>query len=228
MNRAKLVRMRALFSGASVYRCDAPGRSFAWGPPEFVQLMLDIEDGARTPPERNTPKERLYLGVVHATRSLRGPATVNDGRQRLMALSMVLAFARDRSWDPHEQRRLNAMLFRTNWRREAEPRLQLGPDEQPWFERRILAPGATMKIQSDAPAGGIRQLLYGARFLYRAFDAYTDQQRRELAAFVANHTAVVLSNTPEHVTTPCVKLIAPPHPAPYAQLQHEPVRAPAA
>ncbi len=221
MNRAKLVRVRTLLSGASTFRCDAPGRTFAWGPPEFAQLLMDIEDGARAPAAKNAPKERLYLGVVHATRSLRGPATVMDGRQRLAALSMVLAFARDRSRDPLEQRRLNAMLFRKRWRGETEARIELGPGEQPWFQRRILEPGATLKLQREAPAGGVRQLLYGARFLSRVFDTYSDQQRREVAAFVANHTAVVLSNTPEHIGILSVGLLPPPLPAPAVQVQHD-------
>lgn len=195
--RANVVSVRTLMSGEARFRCDPNGRGYVWGAPEIAQLLIDLEIGARdAQPDTTDSQERLYLGVVTTSARRKGrTAIIVDGQQRLAAIVMFLAFARDRSDDPGLIRRVDRALVRRAWFGPALPRLELGPGEQRWFAAHIVEPLSTIRLPTDAPEGGPSRLLASARFMFRAFAGYDPNDLARLCDFLLDHTAVVLAET---------------------------------
>jgi hypothetical protein len=182
-------------SGDARFRCAPGSRGYVWGAAEIAQLLIDLEISARDalPDDTETP-ERLYLGVVTTTPVRRARvATLIDGQQRLAAIIMFLAFARDRTDDPALIRRLDRALVRRAWFGPALPRLELAQGEHRWFAAHILEPLSTIRLPADAPEGGPSRLLASARFMFRAFAGYTPEDLARLCVFLLDHTAVVLA-----------------------------------
>lgn len=193
--RANLVSVGAIMSGPRRFRSDPEGRGYVWGAPEIAQLLIDLEVSARDPsPDPKDAPERLYLGVVTAA-SLRsgGVATVTDGQQRLAAIAMFLAFARDRAAEKSVRRRFDRLLFRRRFARSPEPRIQLKPGDHSWFANHILEPGSTLRLPAEAPPGGPHRLLASARFMQQAFAGYSPRDVRRYVDFLLDHAAVVLA-----------------------------------
>ena len=248
MKRANIVTIGDLFGGKSRYRCgpaspDAPQPDFPqagfpqagfhWEPPHVAQMLVDLEDAAReSEDEDDVSEERFYLGVITVSPPKSGVSTIIDGQQRLVLISMFLAFARDRMPTNRERNRIDRVLVRRAWNRAPEPRLRLAPEDHAWFAHFILPPGATARLPQTAPLGSPRELLLAARFLEHAFTAYDLHDLRSIVDFLLHHTAVCRSlapvqQQPEPYAPPLPALPAPtPHrnawndnspvPSPYA------------
>lgn len=202
MKRANVVSVRSLFSGSTRMRCASSSRGFHWQPAQVAQLLVDLETSARdSTDEEDVPEERLYLGVITTGRAKAGLATLHDGRQRLVVLTMFLAFARDRVLANSERNKLDRMLVRRAFARPPEPRLRLPPEEHAWFAHFILAPGATKRLPATPPPGSPRELLLAARFMEHAFAAYRPEELRNIVDFLLHHTAMVRS-VGEHTAPP--------------------------
>ena len=194
MKRANVVSVRSLFSGSTRMRCASSSRGFHWQPAQVAQLLVDLETSARDSiDEEDVPEERLYLGVITTGRAKAGLATLHDGRQRLVVLTMFIAFARDRVLANSERNKLDRMLVRRAFARPPEPRLRLPPEEHAWFAHFILAPGATKRLPATPPPGSPRELLLAARFMEHAFASYSVADLRNIIDFLTHHTAVVRS-----------------------------------
>lgn len=156
--------------------------------------MVDLETSAHDSiDEEDVPEERFYLGVITICPQQRGIATLLDGQQRLVVLSMFLAFARDRMTNNRERNRIDRMLMRRAFGRAPEPRLRLAPEDHAWFAHFILPPGATRRLPATAPLGSPRELLLAARFMEHAFTNYSAADLRNIIDFLMHHTAVVRS-----------------------------------
>jgi hypothetical protein len=192
MKRADVVSVRNLFSGRSRFRVGSVRRAFVWGPTEVAQLLVDLENGAAIEPDDDL-EERFYLGPITVSRARGGAYLLHDGQQRLVVISMALAFARDRVNDPRARLMLDNMLVRRSMFSQPEPRLRLAPEDHAWFAHFILPPGATMRIPQQAPVGSPTNLLLAARFMEQAFEAYSIDDLHRMIEFMALHTAVVRS-----------------------------------
>jgi hypothetical protein len=218
MKRATIITVRRLLTGDARFRAAAVSRGFVWGPAEIAQLLMDLEDGAREQPKRSPLPERFYLGIVSVSAQQKGkPAVVVDGQQRLAAIAMFFAFARDRVDDNRNARSLDKLIWRRAMGRLPEPRLRLVNEDHGWFERHILSPGATMKLPTEAPEGGARNLLACARFMARAFAGYSMDDLYRLTDFLIENTAVVLAVS-EGAQDP-YRQRALPQPQPHADMQ---------
>lgn len=194
MKRANVVSIRSLFSGSTRLRCASSPRGFHWQPPQVAQLLVDLETSARDSiDEEDVPEERLYLGVITTSRAKSGVATLHDGRQRLVVLTMFLAFARDRMTANGDRNRIDRMLVRRAFGRPPEPRLRLPPEEHAWFAHFILPPGATKRLPATPPPGSPRELLLAARFMQHAFAGYPAEELHNIVDFLLHHTALVRS-----------------------------------
>lgn len=202
MKRANIVTIGDLFGGKSRYRCgpaspDAPQPGFHWEPPHVAQMLVDLEDAAReSEHEDDVSEERFYLGVITVSPPKSGVSIVLDGQQRLVLISMFLAFARDRMPTNRERNRIDRVLVRRAWNRSPEPRLRLAPEDHAWFAHFILPPGATARLPQTAPLGSPRELLLAARFLEHVFAAYKLHDLRSVVDFLLHHTAVCRSVAP--------------------------------
>lgn len=193
--RANVVSIRMLLSGDLRFRADPLGRGYVWGAPEIAQFLLDVESGSRDDFDDDASEpEQLYLGVISASAPRPGqPLQIFDGQQRLAAIAIFLAFARDRIADGAARQRLVRLLERRPFMRSAEPRLQLAPADHPWFAAHILQPRATLRLPADAPDGGPKRMLASARFMQRAFAGYSAVDIRRITDFLLDHAAFVLA-----------------------------------
>ena len=156
--------------------------------------MVDLETSAHDSiDEEDVPEERFYLGVITVCPLQQGISTLLDGQQRLVTLSMFLAFARDRLPNNGERNRIDRMLMRRSFGRAPEPRLRLAPEDHAWFAHFILPPGATRRLPAGAPLGSPKELLLAARFMEHAFASYSVADLRNIIDFLMHHTAVVRS-----------------------------------
>lgn len=213
MKRADIVSVRNLFSGSSRFRCGPARPGFHWGPPQVAQLMVDLETAARDSfDEEDVPEERFYLGIITVSPQNGGLQTLLDGQQRLVVLSMFIAFARDRLQATAERNRLDRMLMRRSLLgRPPEPRLRLAPEDHAWFSHFILPPGATRRLPPTAPLGSPKELLLAARFMEHAFSNYSQADLRNIVDFLMHHTAVVRSVAePQPVFSPSLPPFAAP------------------
>ena len=194
MKRADVVSVGRLFSGTARFRCGPARPGFHWGPPQVAQLLVDLETSAHDSiDEEDVPEERFYLGVITVCPLQHGVSTLLDGQQRLVTLSMFLAFARDRLPNNRERNRIDRMLMRRSFGRAPEPRLRLAPEDHAWFAHFILPPGATRRLPAGAPLGSPKELLLAARFMEHAFASYSVADLRNIIDFLMHHTAVVRS-----------------------------------
>ena len=194
MKRADVVSVGRLFSGTARFRCGPARPGFHWGPPQVAQLLVDLETSAHDSiDEEDVPEERFYLGVITVCPLQQGISTLLDGQQRLVTLSMFLAFARDRLPNNGERNRIDRMLMRRSFGRALEPRLRLAPEDHAWLEHYILPPGATRRLPAGAPLGSPKELLLAARFMEHAFASYSVADLRNIIDFLMHHTAVVRS-----------------------------------
>ena len=194
MKRADVVSVGRLFSGTARFRCGPARPGFHWGPPQVAQLLVDLETSAHDSiDEEDVPEERFYLGVITVCPLQQGISTLLDGQQRLVTLSMFLAFARDRLPNNGERNRIDRMLMRRSFGRAPEPRLRLAPEDHAWFAHFILPAGATRRLPAGAPLGSPKELLLAARFMEHAFASYSVADLRNIIDFLMHHTAVVRS-----------------------------------
>ncbi|MEZ6028173.1 MAG: DUF262 domain-containing protein [Hyphomonadaceae bacterium] len=213
MKRANVVTIRSLFSGSCRLRCASSPRGFHWQPPQVAQLLVDLETTARDClDEEDVPEERLYLGVITASRPKSGVSTLHDGRQRLTVLTMFLAFARDRLPTNRERNQIDRILVRRTFGRAPEPRLRLSPEDHAWLAHFVLPPGATKRLPPTAPLGSPRELLLAARFMEHAFANYSLDELRSIVDFLLHHTAVVCS-VGDYVAPPPRPMLAAPREA---------------
>ncbi len=210
MKRADVLSIRTLFSGAARYRAAPSHRGFVWTPQEVAQLVVDMEIAARDPDiDEDDPVERFYLGVLNVHAAKNGVFIVQDGMQRLTALTMMLAFIRDRVRTPRISRRIENVLKRRPLMRPVEPRLRLPAESQAWFAHFIMPAGATMRLPVEAPIGSPRELLLAARFMEQCFAGYGEQNLIDLAEFAIKNTAVVRTLVETTVPTPAPARTAP-------------------
>ena len=237
MKRANIVTIGDLFGGSSRYRCgpaspDAPQAGFHWEPPHVAQMLVDLEGAAREcEDEEDVSEERFYLGVITVSLPKSGLSTLFDGQQRLVLISMFLAFARDRMPTNRERNRIDRLLVRRTWNRPPEPRLRLAPEDHAWFAHFILPPGATARLPQTAPLGSPRELLLAARFLEHAFAAYNLHDLRSIVDFLLHHTAVCRSLVAVQQQQPAPSYVpslpALPAPTPHRNAWNDNVPAPA-
>lgn len=193
--RAELVSVRTLLSGDARYAADPNGRGYVWGPPEIAQFLLDLESGSTASDlRRRNDDEQLYLGVIAVDPVRRETrAQIVDGQQRLAAIMLFLAFARDRLTDGAARQNLMRLLEHKRLLRQPEPRLLLAPVDHPWFAAHILQPRATLRLPADAPDGGPKRLLASARFMQRAFAGYASDEIRAATDFLLHRAAFVVA-----------------------------------
>ncbi len=227
MKRADIVTVQNLFSGRSRYRCGHARPGFHWGPALVAQLIVDLENAAHDcEDEDDVSEERFYLGVVTVTPQKSGLYTLLDGQQRLIVLTMFLAFARDRLPTNRERNEIDRLLVRRAFRRDPEPRLRLAPEDHAWFSHFILPPGATTRLPATAPIGSPRELLLAARFMQHVFEEYSVEDLRSFVDFLTHHTAMVRSLGEAHVRAP-VSAPALPPPQPRSEIWNDAVPEPA-
>jgi hypothetical protein len=205
--RSRILTVRQLFAASRSARIP-DGRGYAWQLPEVARFLMEIEDAA----DSDDHEEPVYLGPVYGWRSDAGDLHVSDGVRRLMAITCFLAAARDRLPASGLRRRLERMLAPNRLfgvRAPVQGWLRVPDADRPWFEKRILAPGATLALPSAAEGAARSQLLAAARFIARALDDYSRDAIEERTLCLLDQATVCLALTPELGASPS-RMLPPP------------------
>lgn len=106
--KVKLVPVRELFSGSSRFQLPWFQRAYAWQVPQVGRLLTDIFDVM----EQQDPKrQRYFLGTLMVART---PgqlyASLVDGHQRVMTLTLLFAVIRDLETDPFVRSEIQSLI----------------------------------------------------------------------------------------------------------------------
>lgn len=225
MKRADIVNVRNLLGGSARYRCGPARPGFYWEPQKVAQLIVDLENAARdSEDEEDVAANRFYLGVITVSPPKSGHSILLDGQQRMVVLTMFIAFARDRMMSNRDRNNLDRLLIRRSFGRQPEPRLRLSPEDHAWFSHFILPPGGTRRLPESAPLGSPRELLLCARFMEHTFAQYRAEDLNSVVDFLLHHTAVCRSLAePRPAFDPSIAPALPqPAPVAYTPVAHTP------
>lgn len=212
--RAEVKSIRQVLTGPRIFLSPAsphhqPG-VFHWSAPEVAQFLIELEENSGERPS-HADEECFYLGVLSLSPDAREYRyRILDGLQRLTAISMFLAFARDRLPSRGERNRINKLLYHSPLSGSRTARLQLGGPEQDWFNLFILDAGATRELPAFADGDSQRNLLACAKFMHRVFRNYKTSQIRNLVRCLERRTAFVISEAVQHAVPDRFALPAPP------------------
>ncbi len=196
--RAEVKSIRQVLTGSRIFRSastspEHQGRTYLWNAPEIAQFLIELEENSGERPS-NADEECFYLGVLSLSHDIQPNSyRILDGLQRLTAIAMFLAFARDRLPSRTERNRVEKLLYHSPWNGPRVPRLQLGQPEQDWFALFILDAGATLDLPAFADGDSERNLLASAKFMHRVFRNYSTGQIRNLVRCLSRRTAFVMS-----------------------------------
>lgn len=196
--RAEVKSIRQILTGSRIFRSAAVGpeqrgRTYLWSAPEIAQFLIELEENSGERPS-HADEECFYLGVLSLSHDTRPHNfRILDGLQRLTAIAMFLAFARDRLPSRGERARIDKLLYYSPWNGPRTPRLQLGKPEQDWFALFILDAGATRQLPAFADGESEHNLLTSAKFMRRVFRDYSTSQIRNLVRCLERRTAFVMS-----------------------------------
>lgn len=219
--RAEVKSIRQILSGSRIFRSAAlgpeqRGRTYLWNAPEIAQFLIELEENSGERPS-NADEECFYLGVLSLSHDKQPDNyRILDGLQRLTAIAMFLAFARDRLPSRGERARIEKLLYYSPWNGPRIPRLQLGKPEQDWFSLFILDAGATRQLPAFAEGESERNLLASAKFMRRVFRNYSTAQVRNLVRCLSRRTAFVMSEAVANAIPDRFALPPPPKEPPIA------------
>jgi hypothetical protein len=194
MKRAQVVSIGRLMSGSLRLTWNGPEAGFAWRTDRLVQLLADLDAIADDRlSDARLPDGCLYMGVITTTLPHKGQARILDGGQRLTALLMLIACARDRLGGGRLCRRLARALARQPLFGPGEARLRMSGAAGQWFAGHILSPGATLRLPGDAPDATTGAMLLNARLIGGALDAMGAAGAARISRALLDNTSLVRS-----------------------------------
>ncbi|MGO4598506.1 DUF262 domain-containing protein [Terrabacter sp. 2RAF25] len=194
------VSLNKVFSGDYDFLIPDYQRPYAWGTEQSLQLLDDLE-GALD----RTSDEPYFLGSIVLVKARGVPrAEVIDGQQRLTTLTIMFALLRDLSGDQDLTAELRDLVLEPGRKlagTAAKPRLQLRRRDADFFRDWVQSPGKTAdlaqlgddKLRTDAQ----RAIRDNTAALRKRLEAWTEDQREELAAMMGGRTFLVVVSTPD-------------------------------
>ena len=186
--QVRIVPLRQLFSD---YLFQLPWfqRAYAWSDQHAGRLITDVVDAMKS------PQKRYWLGHIFlATGPNAQRASIVDGHQRTVTVTMICALLRDMAPDGPEKSQLHKIVGSNT---EDGWRLQLQPSVSPFFEQWVQGPDQTLKD----PTGDVLDLSEGERHLLNNRDHLrsmlrslvpTPQAQKELTDFLLENCLVTV------------------------------------
>lgn len=197
-----------LLSGFFLLNVPLYQRPFAWTKEEAGQLLDDLIESAGI--ENDTqPDPDYFLGAVLLMDTSESPPIklgamktnrefdIVDGQQRLVTLLTLAAVLRDMEASPKAAvaKRAQEMIMaklRSGFFRSERYRIHLATREQPFFEKFILEPGATLRQPDDVPEGPEAALLEVRDHFIEQMKGYAPSQRQKFFEHMADRCEVVV------------------------------------
>jgi len=197
--------IRQIFSDEFAFSIPNYQRPYSWGTEQAGELFDDLLAASEgfTPGSR-TEVTPYFLGSVVLIKSEQNPdADVIDGQQRLTTLSLLLSALRVTFDDVRRKATFAALIFE-----EGDPlvgtkdrcRLTLRERDHAFYEKNILRHddlsqlGEVLKGSLPDPQ---KRLAENANLLRKRATGLTPQRRDALAAYVLQHTYLVIVGTPD-------------------------------
>jgi hypothetical protein len=183
--RADVCSVGELFSGRYCFRLPWFQRLYAWTEEQLERLMIDIQDAMHL----GGGKRGYYLGnMLVAQREGNPDASIADGHQRLMTLTILISVLRDL-----EQDEMPSPLHRNVWRlndsgMEEEPHLRAQSSVAEFLRAHVQTLGATRNSLDDSRVtelnDGERNIIFNRDWLVDRLAAIPRQARERLADFI--------------------------------------------
>lgn len=193
-------RIGEVFSDS--YRFNVPRyqRPYAWTTEQAGEMLDDLLTAARCEHKLENA-DPYFLGSIVLVKEEGEPrAEVVDGQQRLTTLTTLLSVLRTQLpqnfADSIEKR-----IFQQGDPITGvvdQPRLELRPKDQPFFEKTILRQDGVAKLDEAATAAlndSQRNLVTNAKLFRDRIQQLSDEERRRLVTFVDRHTYLVVVAT---------------------------------
>jgi len=198
-----------LLSGSFLLNVPVYQRPFAWTKEEAGQLLDDLIEAAGIETD-SPPDPDYFLGSVLLMDSSGGPPVnlsaampfrefdIVDGQQRLVTLLTLTAVLRDlesAAKAPISKRAAEMITarLRTGFFRSERYRIHLATREQPFFNKYVLEPGASLREPAeDVPEGPEAALLEVRDHFVSVLKDYSARDRQKIFDYVADSCEVVV------------------------------------
>ncbi len=182
------------FTGALSFHLPWFQRAYAWSEEHATQLLRDLIDAA------DGARGRYFLGnVMLAVKGSQTAASIIDGHQRTLTLTILFALLRDRMADEAMRNRLDSLIRISERPAASEPafRVSTQPISAGCFRSFVQDPGAT----AVEPEGNLADLLESERKFVQNRNAMaliidehlaTDTARHRFADFLVRNCSLVI------------------------------------
>lgn len=198
---AEFVRVQAMtlgqvFSGELRLQLPWFQRAYAWEVEHAGRLLNDLVNAVRS------GEQGYWLGLIRLARRDGAPiASLIDGHQRTITLTIIFALLRDLAGDraPADQHRLDQLIHAKQSTADgpgATPILVPQPSIAAFFERHVQDVGSSLtEPESEIAASNrcVRNVLENRDHLRDLLAGMSDQDRRGLAAFILDRCWVVVT-----------------------------------
>jgi hypothetical protein len=205
--QAKQHRVIDVFSDKYSFHIPSFQRPYSWGAEQASELLSDLTGAAKGfNPNEKTKKAVVpyFLGSIVLIKQENDPdAKVIDGQQRLTTLALLMSALRVKLPTPENRDAVWKRLFQKGNSIEGTKdgcRITLRERDHGFFEANILSP-ANLDALEGLLNGSLpdpqRRLAQNGLYFYKQVDALKPEDRDALAAFILQHTFLVLVSTPD-------------------------------
>jgi hypothetical protein len=197
--------VRDVFSIEYAFSIPPYQRPYSWGTEQATTLFDDLLQASSgfTPQTKTQSVTPYFLGsIVVIKQDKQAEAEVIDGQQRLTTLALLLSALRVSFNDTKRQNTFSALLLE-----EGDPlvgtkdrcRLTLRERDHGFFEKNVLRHAALNHfagLLAGEPPDAQQRLAENCQCLVERVGQLKEQQRESLAAFLLQHTYLVVVSTP--------------------------------
>jgi ADP-ribosylglycohydrolase len=186
--------LQRLFSDDFAFEVPAYQRPYGWQVEEVRDLLHDLTEAVKG-------AESYFLGSLVLVKSAGAPlATIVDGQQRLITLTIMLAVLRDLTTDDDLRMARRGWIFQRGNRdlgTTDQFRLLLAEPDRAFFKLFVQMPDATGNVADPAGLiGSHRQIAENTAFLRAELETWSEARRDRLAAFMMQHCYFVAISAP--------------------------------
>ncbi len=202
---AKEHAIKEAFSDLHAYRIPPYQRPYSWGVEQTSALINDLLIAASgfSPKNIKSQPTPYFLGSIVLIKDEKSPdADVIDGQQRLTTLALLLSALRVSFTDAKRQKTFGELLFEEGDSlvgTKDRCRLTLRERDHSFFEQNILR-HATLDQLGTVAQGALsdpqKRLIENCALLIEKLKGLTSEARESLAAYILQHTFLVVVSTP--------------------------------
>lgn len=191
-------RISEVFSKDYAFSIPSYQRPYAWETMQVEELLTDLTD-AMAPESKSDGF--YFLGSIVLVKTHGNPdSRLVDGQQRLTTLTILLSVIRDLTKDPEKRAKRETYVKQVANEDEGIPealRLRLRQKDQPFFEQRVQARGATDNLPPpDGHAGTKARIIENVALIRRKLKEMGEERRSRLLRFLLQNCYLVVVEVP--------------------------------